>query len=76
MLDDKLYHKSVESFYVKFSYYFFYFQRAHQNTLENYPQFLFLLGTGGISHPVLSSVAGLIWLAGRLAFAKGYYTGN
>merc|ERR1711894_262034 len=51
-------------------------QRAHQNSLENYPQFLFLLATGGISHPVLSSIAGLIYLAGRLAFAKGYYTGN
>merc|ERR1712241_1238284 len=51
-------------------------QRAHQNTLENYPQFLFLLATGGISHPVLSSIAGLIYLAGRLAFAKGYYTGS
>merc|ERR1711944_251485 len=51
-------------------------QRAHQNTLENYPQFLFLLTTGGITHPILSSIAGLIWLAGRLAFAKGYYTGN
>ena len=44
--------------------------------MENYPQFLFLLATAGISHPVLSSIAGLIYLAGRLAFAKGYYTGK
>lgn len=51
-------------------------QRAHQNTLENYPQFLFMLTTGGLSHPCLASAAGLIYLAGRIAFAKGYYTGN
>ena len=53
----------------------FLFQRAHQNTLENYPQFLFMLTTGGLSHPCLASAAGLIYLAGRIAFAKGYYTG-
>ena len=52
------------------------FQRAHQNTLENYPQFLFFLTIGGIIHPVLSSIAGLIYLTGRIAFAKGYYTGK
>jgi len=51
-------------------------QRAHQNTLENYPQFLFFLTTAGLSHPVLASLAGVIYLAGRIAFAKGYYTGN
>ena len=51
-------------------------QRAHQNTLENYPQFLFMLTTGGLSHPCLASAAGLIYLAGRIAFAKGYYTGT
>ncbi len=44
--------------------------------MENYPQFLFFLVCGGITHPVVSSVAGLIYLAGRIAFAKGYYTGK
>ena len=52
------------------------FQRAHQNTLENYPQFLFFLVCGGLTHPVVSSLAGLVYLAGRIAFAKGYYTGK
>ncbi len=51
-------------------------QRAHQNTLENYPQFLLLLLTGGMSHPCLSAGAGAIWIAGRIAFALGYYTGE
>ena len=44
--------------------------------MENYPQFLFFLTTAGLSHPVLASLAGVIYLAGRIAFAKGYYTGE
>jgi hypothetical protein len=31
---------------------------------------------GGMSHPVAASIAGWIWMAGRIAFAKGYYTGT
>jgi len=51
-------------------------QRAHQNTLENYPQFLMLLGIGGLEMPVFSAIGGAIWIAGRIAYAKGYYTGD
>ncbi|GIY84961.1 microsomal glutathione S-transferase 3 [Caerostris extrusa] len=44
--------------------------------LENYPQFLFLLLTGGLSHPKLSAVGGAIYMLGRIAYALGYSTGD
>lgn len=51
-------------------------QRAHQNTLENYPQFLMLLLLGGLEWPQLSAISGVVYLAGRIAYAQGYYTGD
>ena len=51
-------------------------QRGHQNTLENYPQFLLMLGLGSIQYPLVSSIGGAVWLLGRLAYFQGYATGQ
>ncbi|CAF1585969.1 unnamed protein product, partial [Adineta steineri] len=51
-------------------------QRGHQHTLEVYPEFLLMLGLGSIRYPLISSIAGVVWLLGRLAFFQGYSTGE
>jgi len=51
-------------------------QRAHQNWLENYPQFLTVLFIGGLQHPKTTAAAGLIYLLGRVFYSKGYSTGD
>jgi len=50
--------------------------RALHSTLEIYPQYLFLLLTGGLEMPYFCSIGGLIWILGRYVYAKGYYTGD
>lgn len=52
------------------------YQRAHQNTLENYPQFLMLLFIGGIQFPFVTALAGVVWILGKIAYSLGYYTGD
>ncbi|ORY50930.1 membrane-associated proteins in eicosanoid and glutathione metabolism [Rhizoclosmatium globosum] len=52
------------------------YQRAHQNFLENYPQFLFLLTVSGIKYPVIASVAGVTWVVGRMLYASNYQSGD
>ena len=55
-------------FVIYIEYEFLGVQRGHQNTLENYPQFLMMLGLGSIQYPLVSSIGGAIWLIGRLAY--------
>jgi glutathione S-transferase len=31
---------------------------------------------GGLRYPIISAVGGVIWLAGRVAYALGYSTGE
>lgn len=52
------------------------YQRAHQNTLEVYPQFLVLMLCAGIKYSCASSILGLIWIVSRIVYAHGYYTGD
>eukprot|EP01116_Phalansterium_solitarium_P002662 TRINITY_DN1281_c0_g1_i1.p1 TRINITY_DN1281_c0_g1~~TRINITY_DN1281_c0_g1_i1.p1 ORF type:complete len:149 (+),score=43.33 TRINITY_DN1281_c0_g1_i1:98-544(+) len=51
-------------------------QRGHQNALEIYPTVLALLLLGGLKHPLVCSVSGVVWMAGRLLYAQGYATGE
>lgn len=51
-------------------------QRAHQNTLENHPNLIYLLLFSGLEFPKLSAGAGVVYMLGRIFYAKGYYTGD
>ncbi|XP_054651827.1 microsomal glutathione S-transferase 3b [Dunckerocampus dactyliophorus] len=51
-------------------------QRAHQNTLEVYPQWLIFQTIAALVYPLSASVLGAIWVTSRLSYAWGYYTGD
>lgn len=51
-------------------------QRAHANTLEAVPTFLFALLYSGLYHPRLSAIFGSIWLVGRFLYTMGYTSGT
>ena len=51
-------------------------QRVHQNTLEQLPFFIANLLLGGIRHPKLAALFGAVFLAGRVVYSLGYYTGD
>ncbi|XP_028994318.1 microsomal glutathione S-transferase 3b [Betta splendens] len=51
-------------------------QRAHQNTLEVYPQWILFQTIAALVYPLSASVLGAIWVTSRLSYAWGYYTGD
>ncbi|KAF0044582.1 hypothetical protein F2P81_003740 [Scophthalmus maximus] len=51
-------------------------QRAHQNTLEVYTQWLVFQTIAALVYPLSASVLGAIWVTSRLSYAWGYYTGD
>jgi len=60
----------------KDAYLFNCYQRGHQNALETYPFFLFMLLVGGLKYPLTSAIGGVIWTLGRIAYFRGYSTGE
>eukprot|EP01125_Pyxidicula_operculata_P002217 TRINITY_DN12127_c0_g1_i1.p1 TRINITY_DN12127_c0_g1~~TRINITY_DN12127_c0_g1_i1.p1 ORF type:complete len:152 (-),score=27.43 TRINITY_DN12127_c0_g1_i1:46-501(-) len=50
-------------------------QRGHQNLLETHPFIVFLLLAGGLKHPIISAVTGLLYCVGAFSFFNGYATG-
>lgn len=51
-------------------------QRAHQNTLEVYPQWLVFQTIAALEYPIAASVLGAIWVTSRFSYAWGYYSGD
>ncbi|KAK7904842.1 hypothetical protein WMY93_017449 [Mugilogobius chulae] len=51
-------------------------QRAHQNTLEVYPQWLVFQTIAALVYPNAASILGAIWVTSRFSYAWGYYTGD
>ncbi|GHJ87141.1 hypothetical protein NliqN6_3543 [Naganishia liquefaciens] len=50
-------------------------QRAHANTLESVPTFLFGLLFSGLYYPRAAATLGAFWLVGRFLYTLGYSTG-
>ncbi|XP_054894425.1 microsomal glutathione S-transferase 3b [Poeciliopsis prolifica] len=51
-------------------------QRAHQNTLELYPQWLVFQTITALMYPLTATVLGAIWVTSRFFYAWGYYSGD
>lgn len=50
-------------------------QRAHQNTLENLTQFIFLTLFNGLFHPKAAAALSATWVVARVLYMIGYTTG-
>ncbi|KAF8745069.1 hypothetical protein AX14_010543 [Amanita brunnescens Koide BX004] len=51
-------------------------QRAHQNTLENLPIIAITSLVAGFKAPIFSASAVAFWAVGRIAYTRGYVTGD
>ncbi|GLB35951.1 putative MAPEG family protein [Lyophyllum shimeji] len=51
-------------------------QRAHQNTLENIPIVYVTTVLTGLKYPILAATACGIWSVSRIAYTRGYLTGD
>ncbi|PRW56516.1 microsomal glutathione S-transferase 3-like [Chlorella sorokiniana] len=51
-------------------------QRGHQNSLEVAPAFLICLLVAGLRFPTAAALAGVVFLAARYSYFKGYCTGD
>lgn len=51
-------------------------QRAHQNSLENFPMFLIGLLLGGLKHPIAATAVGAFYIISRLVYFIGYASGR
>ncbi|KAL8166696.1 hypothetical protein V2J09_008195 [Rumex salicifolius] len=51
-------------------------QRGHQNSLEQMPVFFTLMMLGGMKHPCISAILGLVYVISRYFYFTGYSTGE
>lgn len=51
-------------------------QRAHLNTLEILPQYFAALLIAGLKAPRLATLAGVLWIVGRIVYTLGYASGD
>ena len=51
-------------------------QRAHQQALETYTIFGLCSLIGGVRQPLLTTLAGGLYIVARVKWAKGYITGD
>jgi len=51
-------------------------QRAHQQALETYANFVVCSIIGGVRQPLLTSLSGILYITARVKWAQGYATGD
>ncbi|KAG5457269.1 MAG: hypothetical protein BJ554DRAFT_2766 [Olpidium bornovanus] len=70
------YEQKLQECFVAFHFISKVFANGLLTFLAAFTQFLFLLLTGGLRYPVLSSGLGVVWCVSRIVYAIGYSTGD